>query len=392
MLFGDMSRTDETLDRYLARYFAYEETAFSSSNASIFTVSKGGIIKGLSEGSADLLFQGKKISTVEVSGNYLNQVARIELSSEKTTIAPLDYDYSYGSQINVRYFNALDEEIVSEEGVTFTSSDMLIANVGNDHLEVDPEGNYVHVPGGFVSGYRKKGEAIITASLLSNPEIQASLPFTSSEVLPTSVQIKATANGKTLTSNSSLLVGDTISLSATFEPKNAASTALHVEADETKLKVLNNNSNNPSLQPLVSGSHSFSVYSVILGEENKTTFNFVAEDRPAVDSGDMNDFHQIVRKGAGHFFLFFVNGVFASFAFLSTLFKDKKGGLVWSFLLALCVGFMLAGFSEAIQAIPSLHRGSTWSDVGIDTVGFAISSLVVFLIYLLVSKLKKKKD
>ena len=99
-----------------------------------------------------------------------------------------------------------------------------------------------------------------------------------------------------------------------------------------------------------------------------------AKNRPVIDSDNMVDFHSFIRKAAGHFLLFLFNGVFASFAFLSTLFKEKKRSLLLALLLSIVTGFILAGLSELIQAIPALHRGSTWSDVGIDTLGFAIAS------------------
>ena len=392
LAFGDMGddffktgRDDLSLDRYLARYYSHEKTVFSSSDPSIFEVGEGGIVEGKANGNANLLFNGEIISNVEVNGAYVNEIASISLSASTNKLGVLDYDYFYGPELEVHYFDAMNNEIhPADPQLNFVSSDELIAKVSNGHLEVDKEGVYQVFPSGKVSGYRKKGNVSIKASLLDNPDINATFEMVSTDVLPTDVVFNASCNGKQIGDGFTAKVGDLINVSASFTPKNTNDKRIHVEADASSFKIMNQDTSSPSLQILKDGNLSFDVYSPTLGQGSKTSFSLKAEPRPVVPDSKMDDFHQIVRKGMGHFTLFAINGLFATLAFILTLFEDKKGGIAICFGISAGSGFVLAGLSELIQAIPVLKRGSTWTDVLIDFSGFLTAAILVCLIALLI--------
>lgn len=109
----------------------------------------------------------------------------------------------------------------------------------------------------------------------------------------------------------------------------------------------------------------------------------------------MNNFHSLMRKAAGHFTLFFVDAVFGFLAFSLTLDLYKKKwwiSLLINIGLLLAIGFALAGISELIQLIPSLHRGGSMLDVLIDFVGFTIATILGAAIFIIIKLIKLKKD
>ena len=294
------------------------------------------------------------------------------------------YEHTSVSDLNSTIYFVPKYVMVHFVPTNFVSSDELIAKVSNGHLEVDKEGVYQIFPSGKVSGYRKKGNVSITASLLDNPEINATFEMVSADVLPTDAVFTATCNGKQIQEGFTAKVGDQINVSASFTPKNTNDKRIHVEADASSFKIMNQDTSSPSLQILKDGNLSFDVYSPTLGQGSKTSFSLKAEPRPVVPDSKMDDFHQIVRKGMGHFTLFAINGLFATLAFILTLFEDKKGGIAICFGISAGSGFVLAGLSELIQAIPVLKRGSTWTDVLIDFSGFLTAAILVCLIALLI--------
>ena len=132
-----------------------------------------------------------------------------------------------------------------------------------------------------------------------------------------------------------------------------------------------------------------------IGEESKVTYSLVISSPKAIEDKDMNNFHQIVRKGAGHFALFFVDALFGFIAFSLTIDLYKKKwwiSLLINISILLFTGFAVAGISELIQLIPSLHRGGSMLDVLIDFVGFTIATILGAAIFIIIKLIKLKKD
>ena len=396
MTFGNLKRDDGTVDHYLARYYDRALAEFSSSNEAVVTVGEGGVLRAVAPGDANILYGDETICPVHVDEELFHtDVARIELSCATDAISPLDYDWSYGGQIDVHYFNDSDQEIEADLPVSFSCDDDLVALVDNDHLDYDENQDLVFAKGGFVSGYRNEGNATITAKLLQDPSVQATIGFTSTPVLPTSV-VPHVMNGseEVMTSGSMVQAGSTLTLTMELLPKNASSTAIHIGvSDESIAKVLNNDTNNPSISLIKEGHLEFDVYSVPLGPATAKHYSLTVEPKPQIDDSNIGDFHGFVRKAAGHFALFFVNGVFGAMAMFSSLFlnKEKKKRLLIVSGITLGSGLTLAGISELIQTIPALARGGSIADVGIDFLGFAIGAGLTLLVFLLVEHMRNKK-
>ncbi|MDY6391340.1 MAG: VanZ family protein [Bacilli bacterium] len=379
--FGDLS-VEEGTSHYLERYFDPSLTPFSSSDESIFKVAPGGLIEGVGVGEAWLRYKEKDVCKVTVDGAYESKVASLEVSASKSGLSPLDYDYAYGAQIGVTYHDELGNALDVDEPLIYESEDELIAKVDRK---------------GFVSGYRKQGETRVKVSLASDPEIFAYVPFISAPAKPESVTIKATSGGKAVPlTGGTLKAGTSISFSASYLPINTSDTRLHVDTmGYSNISVTNNDTNTPSLSLLSGGSVSFRVYSVGLGEASAVTYRLEVEAMQTIDDKDMTEFHQFIRKAAGHFSLFFVTGIFGTLAFILTVFEKRKWGIYAATGIAAVTGFALAGISELLQGIPALRRGSSFEDVMIDSVGFWIAAALTLGVCLLVRFIlahKKKKQ
>lgn len=107
-------------------------------------------------------------------------------------------------------------------------------------------------------------------------------------------------------------------------------------------------------------------------------------------------FHElslIVRKSLGHFGLFACTAL-VGLLFICLAFKDNLTR-IYASLVSMVLGFSLAGFSELIQKYTP-GRACTWTDIGIDTLGYAFTvviSLIVIASIILFKYIKKyKKD
>ena len=399
--FGSMTRSDESVHHYLNRFIDPTLAEFASSDTNVFTVAQGGVIKGKAVGEADLLFKGERVTTVKVEGNAANnQIASMSLSSEKDTISPLDYDYSrasYGTKLTPHFYDALGNELELEEkpAIRYESEDHLIAMVENDRYEKETKDEvetFVYKEGGFVAGYRNKGTTKIIATLEENPSIKAEIELTSKEVPPTSASFAFSSGGKKLENGVELVAGSTVSITSDFAPANCGDKNIHVDVSDSALAtVVNNDTNSPQINLIATGNLSISAYSVALGESTKSELTLKITPKPVIPDSKMNEFASFFRKAAGHLSLFAVTAIFGTIGlFLSGAYKNKKEMLVL-FAATLFFGFALAGLSELIQAIPVLHRGATWMDVGIDFLGYFMASVIIFLIFFLIRLIKDLK-
>ncbi len=400
--FGDYERSDESVHHYLCRFVNPTLAEFSSSNESIFTVSNGGLIKGVSSGEADLLFNGEKVSTIKVEGTYEKEdIASISLSADSGFVSPLDYDYSklsYGVKLTPHFYNSLGNEFTPTKtpALRYESEDHLIAMVENDRYEmekVDEKEVYTYKEGGFVAGYRNKGKTNIRCYLEENPSVSAKMEITSKEVPPSSVSFSFQSNKKAVEDASEVVAGNSIEVLADFLPANCGDKSVHVDLSDGKIgKVLNNDTNTPQVNLLSQGDLTISVYSNSLGEATKKSIAIKVAPKPAIPESEMGDFSSFIRKAAGHLALFAFTATFGAIGlFLSDSYKNKKEMLIL-FAAFLFFGFALAGISELIQALPMLSRGASITDVGIDFLGYSVAAVLVFVIFFIIRIIKDKKE
>lgn len=102
-------------------------------------------------------------------------------------------------------------------------------------------------------------------------------------------------------------------------------------------------------------------------------------------------FHQLallVRKLFGHFGLFAITSI-TGMVFISLQFKKYPNKIIAS-LVYLVIGFALAGFSELIQLFTP-GRACAWNDILLDFAGFAFTTIIFLITYLIIWFIKSKR-
>ena len=112
-----------------------------------------------------------------------------------------------------------------------------------------------------------------------------------------------------------------------------------------------------------------------------------------VTDANFDQFASVIRKLAGHFALFGLNGIFTSLAFFLFLKETKFGKVLYLAIFSLATGLAVAAISEIIQ-IFTPDRYGTWGDIGIDFAGYFLGFVAVIcvLLYAGMIKLRKTED
>ena len=109
-----------------------------------------------------------------------------------------------------------------------------------------------------------------------------------------------------------------------------------------------------------------------------------------INESNIDTFHGVVRKLIGHFGLFVIEGIFASWSvYLWSVEKIKISHFYWQISISLAFGSLLATLTEIIQLfIPG--RSGEFKDILIDFSGYILGLTIIFLICL-IKYLNKKR-
>ncbi|MDY2914055.1 MAG: hypothetical protein SOV58_05470 [Candidatus Enteromonas sp.] len=384
---GIEDKEGESADHYLRRFYDPLRYSLVSSDPSVIETGNG-YLRALSPGNATLSHEGKPLATITVTNESMPK-GTISLQTPATNVLHLlDYDYqethAYGVPLSVDFSSEdMDQTILWE------SSNPLVARVSNTHFNNKGE----LVPGGFVTGYRITGEATITGTLLSNPSSQVQIQVRCEEQPPSDAKFSFLSSGVTHDGSSTIPLssGNTMAIKTTFLPLNASKTAIHVESSHPEVAlILNNDSSSVSVIAKNVGTSHLVCY-FLANPSLRIEIDVSVEGNATINDGNIGKFQIATRKFIGHFTLFALTGLVGFLASFFTFFEGKKFALP----LNAGIGFLLSSFlavvSEAIQKIPSLHRGGSWTDVLIDCSGAFVGVLLGALICLLIFVLRKKK-
>lgn len=122
-------------------------------------------------------------------------------------------------------------------------------------------------------------------------------------------------------------------------------------------------------------------------QEAKESFVLKVKDQNIYDKITFN-FNLLIRKLTGHFFAFMILGLFGFFTYF--LWIKKKIYVPLSYPITLVSGFAVAGVTELIQLFTPGRYGSM-KDVLIDFSGYAVSSVVLIIIFVLIDVSKRRK-
>ncbi|MBO7156936.1 MAG: VanZ family protein [Clostridia bacterium] len=136
-----------------------------------------------------------------------------------------------------------------------------------------------------------------------------------------------------------------------------------------------------SLPAEVSSGHSGAVSEVV----QEVTESVGADKLAESIKNNLSEFNHFIRKGIGHFGAFFVLAVVGTLTF--GLFNRVKSS---SAVISLLTGVGFAILTEAIQvSVPG--RYGCFDDVLLDSLGYIIGFVVISIIYLIFSLVKRKR-
>lgn len=286
-----------------------------------------------------------------------------------------DYDYYleddfYGFHLDGVFSNSSDNQFVS-----FT-----IKNDDNSYGQL----RRIDANSVYVLGYRKLGTIVIEASSPLDSSIKHTIEVQVEEAMPESFSLN-------IGSEANLEVGSYLRVNGLFSPLQTANRGLTI-SENTNPEVVS-----------ISGNSSSTI--TIRGEkEGTTTLTFISaanpslsarltlniESRHVINDDNASSFHQSLRKFIGHFSLFAIDAIFGFFFFFYYLEGDKRR---WWLTLAsvLFLSLFMAGLTELLQLLVP-ERGPSFYDAGIDFLGAVCGLVLIFLIYLLIYYIRRKKE
>lgn len=405
-----------TLDgkaKYMARYL--DTSLLAGSNLDGCEIFANGVITASKVGDYSMHYGGQEVKVHVGSGSSPTsddslKVETVTGEAYRDSLNIMDYDYPSESADPSTDNHLLNNP---EYGMTFKASyssspsdprvhwNLLDPDTGFDDMEnpllkirarivsswYDKEEKASYC---YVQGYRKEGKISVKATSNSFPSISAS----SSSYLVTG----ATAENMVVVGipegKLSKSLGDSANVSATFFPLNTANSSITASGyDETILKVSGNGTSNLIIGTLKVGESPITITSVS-NPSLSYTATIEVTARKYYNDTNITGLYTRIRKGIGHFGLFFLTGIVA-FIFFHLFFddplKDYRSGLA-----SLASGFSLAFLSEAIQGPVAGRTGLGDSvqgvvDIFIDGLGFSLGVLILALICLLVYYVKKRK-
>lgn len=384
-------------DAYLRRYFDESKISRSSLDESIASIDNYGVIHALGAGTTTVKY-GKYDFEIVVTSEHImkpitNTLSLSKSSNSKEQPSLLDYDYVFDGKDNPNdystliYASYLDTSL-EDQSVSWSISDNQKAKLSP--YKYDENGYPIYVdddnkPCVRVTGYRKQGDVTIYCYSNNDNSINSEMTLNVNEAIPTDMNIN-------IDSNLSLKVNEQKVINASFSPKNVNNKKIHIDVDKPEyISISNNDTSSVTISGLKVGLVKITITSIANPSIKKEyDLSFTAKD--AINEDNYDDFHGFIRKASGHFLLFLITAVFGTLFFVTYINNDKY---IWlSGCLSLGIGVITAGLSEFIQYFIPTRKGS-FSDVGIDSLGYLIGILLtigVILIIKLINQRKQKKQ
>lgn len=373
----DININDETLNKkyenqfYALRYYDPSLINFTSSDNDIAVV-ENNIIRAIDVGTTTISDDSGHSVEITVTSN---DEAIIAPSADwsivgNNTAHVYDYDYADSSTNTDEFYTKLSIDwgsvIPSDTGITWSSSDELVARVSND---------------GRVRGYKKKGKAIIRAT--SNfDKTYKEFEIDVKDTIPTSISVISKLE------NNQIEVGTKQKVTVQFGPKNVSNSYINITSSNEEIIKATTNGKTGTLEALKKGNAVITISSAV-APEVKESITFTVINKKIISDDERPTFEVAIRKGLGHFLIFGFASIFNTLSFYLFL-EDKLKKKYLIPLISLGLGFFIASLSEFIQYfIPG--RSASFLDVLLDTFGYVLGLLVCLTIYLIIYLIKRYK-
>ncbi|OQC50076.1 MAG: Bacterial Ig-like domain (group 2) [Tenericutes bacterium ADurb.Bin024] len=360
------SQIEVNVDESVANEYDTRKLGFYAEDESIAVVNKHGVIRGVSVGETFVGVKGdERKFKVKVTNNETPLIA--------PTAITLDFSetgYVY-DKIPLNY--TFDVDNVTDPSLTFVSSNDIVATVIKEHDHY------------FIKTPKISGTATITAYLNTDFTISATKNIVVNNVMPTAINFKNVPT--------ELITGQRINVSYDLShslPKSELSVTdkrvTFTSSDNTIARVSTGNMFG-TIVAFKEGTVTIRATSVA-NPTISAAFTLKIIPRAFINDDNFSDFQGFVRKAIGHFFLFFVDGVFGFLTFYLFL-KDKiKSQFI--VLISIATGVIFAALSEILQLFVPDRAGAI-SDVIIDSAGYITATFLMLLIVHLINQFKTRK-
>ena len=396
---GTRTKNYVSSDTYLRRFYDTTKLVHSSNNDAVATINEHGVIRAHSAGIATITY-GKDTYNITVNSETIvkpatNTLTLSKSSDAKSLLTLLDYDYVFYKGKNANSYSVVlypefSDTTLEDQSVTYFVDNDLAAFVSPHHYDEDgypiykDEDNRNCVR---LCGYRKSGNVTVTAISNADNNVKATFNLEIGEALPTAMTINYTGT-------KILYIGEQINVAMkTYAPENVSNKKINIKVSNPELVTVKNN-DSTQVTIIANGIGTTHITATAVGNDTLIQeFDIQIDKQQVINDKNYSDFHQWMRKFAGHFFLFLTTAVFGAIFFIS-YFNDNKKMFI-SVPITLFIGFIVAAVSELIQFYEPTRSGS-WTDIGIDYLGYFIgTALVVAVIWIFVLikyLIKKKRD
>ena len=187
----------------------------------------------------------------------------------------------------------------------------------------------------------------------------------------------------------SIINGDSVSIKYNFTSLSTIKTTKYTSSNPDVVKI----GDDGVITPLSSGE---ATITMVVSDSEQTfiesSFKVVVKQKDFVD--DITEFIYVyVRKGLGHFGIFFVLAIFACLSIFMYFRNDKWYIILIKTAIVFAYGLAFAGLTEYLQTLAP-GRCGLWSDVLVDYTGYTLAGVILsigFIGFLLIRYYKNKK-
>lgn len=360
---------------YNSRYYDIRELSYSSSNPSVLSVDKLGVVHPISSGT----------STISVSNGTTTRSIDFTVVSGSTPVpyANLKIDGNNSAFENDFINNAHHQTLEIYDGTTklnnsgfeWSSSNELLVNVDQT---------------GTIRGFRKSTSEDETAVIRATSKITnqyTEFTVVIKEQLPTTLVYEVATNNKSSWSPEiyTTCVGDNTKIVFYLQP-SVQNTTMTINSSDTEV-----------INPVFQGKHA----DLDIKKPGKCTISFYYNRDPnlkgsveftvlnagALNSEEIIDTGYTLRKVVGHAALFMV----AQISTIITIFMFLRKKPIWlKAIISVSIGLFFAIISEVIELFVPQRSGKVL-DVLIDFSGVAVGALLFVLSFLIYKKTKNSR-
>jgi len=323
---------------------------YSSDNELIATVNEYGVVKGTGVGSTTIrAIAGTVERTIDI--NVTNSPTPVIAPGSLTITGP-NVGYIYRSHQLTADFGPT---VPTDDTITWLTSDQTIARVDDT---------------GLVYGYKFEGTVTITAISNADDTISDTFEMTFVKVYPQTVSL--------IVAKTDIIAGQAINIYFDFNPVDTYDRQLVWTSSDSTIAHVSSRGEYGLFTAIKVGTVTITATST-MDDAVTATIEMHVLKASTLSPEQEEDMRAFVRKGLGHYFLFFANGLLGYLTMFYFL-KDRRD---WKHMLfSVLVGAVLSSFMEALQLLAP-GRSPLLTDAIINFLGYLTANIILLVVFVL---------